>query len=55
MPVNEVEDFGARKVARLSAFEIDKRTGSLRLLNQQPSLVLPHVTWLSIGRADLFW
>ncbi|HEV7747830.1 MAG TPA: lactonase family protein [Pyrinomonadaceae bacterium] len=36
--VNEVEDFGGKKSGALSAFEIDQRTGSLRLLNQQPSL-----------------
>jgi len=36
--VNEVEDFGAKKGGALSAFDIDQQTGSLRLLNQQPSL-----------------
>jgi 6-phosphogluconolactonase len=36
--VNEVEDFGGKKSGALSAFDIDQRTGSLRLLNQQPSL-----------------
>lgn len=36
--VNEVEDFGHQKSGALSAFDIDQRTGSLRLLNQQPSL-----------------
>jgi 6-phosphogluconolactonase len=36
--VNETEDFGGKKSGALSAFEIDQRTGSLRLLNQQPSL-----------------
>jgi 6-phosphogluconolactonase len=35
--VNEVEDFGGKKSGALSAFDIDQRTGSLRLLNQQPS------------------
>jgi 6-phosphogluconolactonase len=36
--VNEVEDFGGKKSGALSAFDIDPRTGGLRLLNQQPSL-----------------
>jgi len=36
--VNELEDFGGKKSGGLSAFAIDQRTGSLRLLNQQPSL-----------------
>lgn len=36
--VNEVEDFGGKKSGALSAFAIDQRTESLRLLNQQPSL-----------------
>jgi 6-phosphogluconolactonase len=36
--VNEVEDFGGKKSGALSAFDIDQQTGSLRLLNQQPSL-----------------
>jgi 6-phosphogluconolactonase len=36
--VNEVEDFGGKKSGALSGFDIDQRTGSLRLLNQQPSL-----------------
>lgn len=36
--VNEVEDFGGKKSGALSSFEIDQRTGNLRLLNQQPSL-----------------
>ncbi|HEY0431826.1 MAG TPA: beta-propeller fold lactonase family protein, partial [Pyrinomonadaceae bacterium] len=36
--VNEVEDFEGKKSGALSAFAIDQRTGSLRLLNQQSSL-----------------
>jgi len=36
--VNEVEDFQGKKSGALSAFATDQRTGSLRLLNQQPSL-----------------
>ena len=36
--VNEVEEFVGKKSGALSAFAIDRRTGELRLLNQQPSL-----------------
>lgn len=36
--VNEVEDFGGKKSGALSAFDVNQRTGSLKLLNQQPSL-----------------
>jgi 6-phosphogluconolactonase len=36
--VNELEEFGGKKSGALSAFDIDQRTGGLRLLNQQPSL-----------------
>lgn len=36
--VNEVEEFGGRKSGALSSFAVDRRTGKLRLLNQQPSL-----------------
>jgi 6-phosphogluconolactonase len=36
--VNEVEDFGGKKSGALSSFAVDQPTGSLRLLNQQPSL-----------------
>ena len=36
--VNEVEDFGGKKSGALSSFAVDQSTGSLRLLNQQPSL-----------------
>ena len=36
--VNELEDFGGKKSGALSAFDVDQRTGGLRLLNQQPSL-----------------
>ncbi|HYO92681.1 MAG TPA: lactonase family protein, partial [Pyrinomonadaceae bacterium] len=35
--VNEVEEFGGQKSGAVSAFSIDRRTGGLRLLNQQPS------------------
>jgi len=36
--VNEVEEFGGKKSGALSAFAIDQQTGSLRFMNQQPSL-----------------
>ena len=36
--VNEVEEFNGKKSGALSAFAVDRRTGNLRLLNQQPSL-----------------
>jgi 6-phosphogluconolactonase len=36
--VNEVEEFAGKKSGALSAFAVDRRTGELRLLNQQPSL-----------------
>ncbi|HEX8492516.1 MAG TPA: lactonase family protein [Pyrinomonadaceae bacterium] len=36
--VNEVDEFGGQKSGAVSAFSIDRRTGGLRLLNQQPSL-----------------
>lgn len=36
--VNEVADFGAKPSGAVSAFSIDRPTGKLRLLNQQPSL-----------------
>ena len=36
--VNEVEEFGGKKSGALSSFAIDRRTGNLKLLNQQPSL-----------------
>jgi 6-phosphogluconolactonase len=36
--VNEVEEFAGQKSGAVSAFAIDRRTGDLRLLNQQPSL-----------------
>jgi 6-phosphogluconolactonase len=36
--VNEVEEFDGKKSGAVSAFAIDRRTGSLRLLNQQASM-----------------
>lgn len=36
--VNEVEEFGGKKSGAVSAFAIDRQTGGLSLLNQQPSL-----------------
>ncbi len=36
--VNEVEEFAGKKSGALSAFAVDRTTGELRLLNQQPSL-----------------
>ena len=36
--VNEVEEFEGKKSGALSAFAVDRRTGALRFLNQQPSL-----------------
>ena len=36
--VNEVEEFGGKKSGALSSFAIDRRTGNLKLMNQQPSL-----------------
>ena len=36
--VNEVEEFAGKRSGALSAFAVDRRTGELRLLNQQPSL-----------------
>lgn len=36
--VNEVEEFGGKKSGAVSSFAIDRRTGNLKLLNQQPSL-----------------
>jgi len=36
--VNEVEEFAGKKSGAVSAFAIDRRTGELRFLNQQPSL-----------------
>ena len=35
--VNELDEFQGQKGGAVSAFAIDKRTGKLRLLNQQPS------------------
>ena len=36
--VNEVEDFAGRRSGAVGAFAVDRRTGDLRLLNQQASL-----------------
>ncbi|HVQ40482.1 MAG TPA: beta-propeller fold lactonase family protein, partial [Pyrinomonadaceae bacterium] len=36
--VNEVEEFAGKKSGALSAFAVDRQTGELRLLNQQPSM-----------------
>jgi 6-phosphogluconolactonase len=36
--VNEVEEFGGQKSGAVSAFAVDRRTGELRFINQQPSL-----------------
>jgi len=36
--VNELEEFEGKKSGAVSAFEVDQHNGSLRLLNQQPSL-----------------
>src|SRR5687767_9864066 len=36
--VNEVEEFAGKKSGAVSAFAVDRRTGELRFLNQQPSL-----------------
>lgn len=36
--VNELEDFGGKKSGAVSAFAIDRRTGVLKFLNQQPSM-----------------
>lgn len=36
--VNEVEEFAGKKSGAISAFAVDRTTGELRLLNQQPSL-----------------
>lgn len=36
--VNEVEEFAGRKSGAVSAFTVDRTTGALRFLNQQPSL-----------------
>jgi 6-phosphogluconolactonase len=35
--VNEVADFGGKKVGAVSAFTLNPRTGALKALNQQPS------------------
>jgi 6-phosphogluconolactonase len=36
--VNEVEEFAGRKSGAVSAFAVDRSTGALRFLNQQPTL-----------------
>ena len=36
--VNEVEEFAGKKSGAVSAFAVDRRTGELKFLNQQPSL-----------------
>lgn len=36
--VNEVTEFGGKQSGAVSAFAVDRKTGSLRFLNQQPSL-----------------
>ena len=36
--VNEVEEFAGKKSGAVSAFAVDRKTGGLRFLNQQPSL-----------------
>lgn len=36
--VNEVEEFAGKKSGAVSAFAVDRRTGELRFLNQEPSL-----------------
>lgn len=36
--VNEVDEFGGQKSGAVSAFDVDRKTGALRLINQQPSL-----------------
>ncbi|MCA1605333.1 MAG: lactonase family protein, partial [Acidobacteria bacterium] len=35
--VNELEEFAGKKSGAVSAFDVDQRTGELRLLNHQPS------------------
>lgn len=36
--VNEVDEFGGKKSGAISSFAIDRRSGDLKFLNQQPSL-----------------